>query len=65
MPSESGKVSISETTAWALKKMLSTSIEKKNWMRENKPEVASQERFQKAYQAELAAYKELEEALQP
>jgi hypothetical protein len=60
------KVEISEETALSLKRMVSTSIEKKNWIRENKPEVwADNPKLQKKYQEELAAYKELEEALEP
>ena len=59
-------IQITEETAWTLKKMLSTSIEKKNWMRENKPEVwADNPKLQKRYTEEMAAYKELDTALEP
>jgi hypothetical protein len=59
-------VEISEATAITLKKMLSTAIEKKNWMRENKPEVwEGNPNLQTRFQAEMDAYRELEEALAP
>jgi hypothetical protein len=60
-----GFVGIKTETAWTLKKMLSTSIEKKNWMKENKPEVWNDNpKLQKRYQEELEAYRELEQVLE-
>lgn len=55
-------ISISEKTADVAKKALSRAIDKKVWIKENKPEVVD-EKFQARYQAELDAYEELRKAL--
>ena len=59
-------VEISEKTALTLKRMLSRSIDKKVWLKENRPEnIKDMDDFQKKIDTDLEAYKELEEALAP
>lgn len=57
-------VEITEKTADEAKKVLSRSIDKKVWMRENRPDqIANLDKFQSMLDAEMSAFEELRVAL--
>jgi hypothetical protein len=55
-------VEITVKTAEVLLKIVNTALGKKNWIRENKPDVVD-EKFQARYDEELTAYAELQKVL--